>query len=107
WFSATTSKPKGLAERLTGRAMTLVDDDGAPGGPKRLLFYNPPVVNRELGIRRSSTLESQKIAEAFLRGGVQTIVFGRTRLQVEILLSYLQQSLPTRLGQTGPIRGSR
>src|SRR6266566_8507746 len=105
--SATIANPKELAERLTGRTMTLVDDNGAPSGPKRLLFYNPPVVNRELGIRRSSTLESQKIAEAFLRGGVQTIVFGRTRLQVEILLSYLQESLANRLGKTGTIRGYR
>jgi DEAD/DEAH box helicase domain-containing protein len=105
--SATIANPKELAERLTGRAITLIDDNGAPAGPKRLLFYNPPVVNRELGIRRSSTLEAQRIAEAFLRGGVQTIVFGRTRLQVEILLSYLQESLRNRLGESGAIRGYR
>src|SRR5438445_596099 len=105
--SATIANPKELAERLTGRSMTLVDDNGAPSGPKRLLFYNPPVVHLQLGIRRSSTLESQRIAEEFLRGGVQTIVFGRTRLQVEILLSYLQQSLANRLGKTGTIRGYR
>src|SRR5207237_9124640 len=95
-----------LAERLTGRPITLVDDNGAPSGPKRLLFYNPPVVNRELGIRRSSTLEAQRIAEALLRGGVQTIVFGPTRLQVELLLSYLQQSLANRAGDHKPIRRS-
>jgi DEAD/DEAH box helicase domain-containing protein len=105
--SATIANPKELAERLTGRPVTLVDDNGAPRGPKRLLFYNPPVVNRELGIRRSTTLESQRLAEAFLRGGVQTIIFGRTRLQVEVLLSYLQQSLSNRLGQHGTIRGYR
>jgi DEAD/DEAH box helicase domain-containing protein len=105
--SATIANPKELAERLTGRPITLVDDNGAPSGPKRLLFYNPPVINKELGIRRSSTLESQRIAESFLRAGVQTIVFGRTRLQVEILLSYLQQSLANRLGQHGAIRGYR
>lgn len=105
--SATIANPKELAERLTGRSMTLVDDNGAPSGPKRLLFYNPPVVNKQLGIRRSSTLESQRIAETFLRAGVQTIVFGRTRLQVEILLSYLQQSLGNRLGDNTAIRGYR
>ena len=104
--SATIANPKELAERLTGRPITLVDDNGAPAGPKRLLFYNPPVINRQLGIRRSSTLESQRIAEAFLGAGVQTIIFGRTRLQVEILLSYLQQSLSNRLGRS-TIRGYR
>src|SRR5260370_6144468 len=102
--SATIANPTHLAERLTGRTVTLVDDDGAPSGPTRLLFYNPPVINRELGILRSSPLESQRIAETFLRAGAQTIVFGRTRLQVEILLSYLQQSLANRLGQSATIR---
>jgi DEAD/DEAH box helicase domain-containing protein len=105
--SATIANPRELAERLTGRPMHLVDDNGAPAGPKRLLFYNPPVVNRELGIRRSSTLEAQRIAETLIRGGIQTIVFGRTRLQVEILLSYLQESLRNRLGDTRSIRGYR
>jgi len=105
--SATIANPQELAERLTGRPMTLIDNNGAPAGPKRLLFYNPPVVNRQLGIRRSSTLEAQRIGEAFLRGDVQTIIFGRTRLQVEILLSYLQQSLANRLGDSRAIRGYR
>ncbi len=105
--SATIANPRELAERLSGRPMTLVDDNGAPAGPKRLLFYNPPVVNRQLGIRRSSTLEGKRIAEAFLRGGVQTIVFGRTRLQVELLLSYLQQAIATRLGDGRAVRGYR
>jgi len=105
--SATIANPRQLAERLTGRPMTLVDDNGAPTGPKRLLFYNPPVVNRLLGIRRSSTLEAQRIAETFLRAGVQTIVFGRTRLQVEVLLSYLQAAFAGRLGDSRAIRGYR
>ena len=105
--SATIANPGELAERLTGRPVRLVDDNGAPAGPKRLLFYNPPVVNRELGIRRSSTLEAQRLAESLIRGGVQTIVFARTRLQVEILLSYLQEALRTRLGDGRAIRGYR
>ena len=105
--SATIANPGELAERLCGRPIHLVDDNGAPAGPKRLLFYNPPVVNRELGIRRSSTLEAQRLAEGLIRGGVQTIVFGRTRLQVEILLSYLQEALRTRLGDDRAIRGYR
>ncbi len=105
--SATIANPRELAERLSGRPMRLVDDNGAPAGPKRLLFYNPPVVNWQLGIRRSSTLEAQRIAERFLRGGIQTIVFGRTRLQVELLLSYLQQALRNRLGDSRSVRGYR
>jgi DEAD/DEAH box helicase domain-containing protein len=105
--SATIANPDELAARLCGRPLRLVDDNGAPAGPKRLLFYNPPVVNRELGIRRSSTLEAQRLAESLIRGGVQTIVFARTRLQVEVLLSYLQEALRNRLGDSRAIRGYR
>src|SRR3982074_1857878 len=96
--SATIANPKELAERLTGRVMTLVDDNGAPSGPKRLLFYNPPVVHPRLG-RRAPPGGGRGIAEGFQRGGVQPTVFGGPRLQVEILLSYLQESLASRLGK--------
>jgi DEAD/DEAH box helicase domain-containing protein len=74
---------------------------------RRLVFYNPPVVNADLGLRRSSLLESQRIAARFLAGGAQTIVFGRSRLQVEVLLSYLKQAGSDRLGRHGDIRGYR
>src|SRR5438094_156170 len=60
--SATIANPKELAERLTGRPITVVDDNGAPSGPKRLLFYKPPVVKWELGTRRPSTVEHQRRA---------------------------------------------
>src|SRR3989454_1568871 len=48
--SATIANPQELAERLTGQPVDLVADNGAPAGEKLLVFYNPPVVNPELGI---------------------------------------------------------
>ncbi len=51
--SATIANPRELAERLTEQPFALVEESGAPRGEKLFLFYNPPVVNRELGIRRS------------------------------------------------------
>jgi DEAD/DEAH box helicase domain-containing protein len=71
-----------------------------------MVFYNPPVVNKQLGIRRSSVLESQKIAALLLRSGIQTIVFARSRVRVEILLTYLQENIKHELG-TKSIRGYR
>jgi DEAD/DEAH box helicase domain-containing protein len=105
--SATIANPGELAEKILERPVTVVDRNGAPSAPRRLVFYNPPVVNAELGLRRSSLLESQRIAARFLAGGAQTIVFGRSRLQVEVLLSYLKQANSDRLGRNGDIRGYR
>jgi DEAD/DEAH box helicase domain-containing protein len=50
--SATIANPRELAEALTGDKFELVERNGAPQGEKFFIFYNPPVVNRQLGIRR-------------------------------------------------------
>lgn len=104
--SATIDNPKEHAERLLGDKVTLVDNNGAPAGEKHFIFYNPPVVNRQLGIRRSSVLETRKIAATLLKQGVQTIVFARSRVRVEILLTYLQDLVKHELGAKS-IRGYR
>ncbi len=88
--SATIANPKDHAEALTGRSMTLIDQNGAPAVKKHFIFYNPPVVNPVMNIRRSATLEVRKLAQRFLKNDVQTIVFARSRTRVELLLNYLQ-----------------
>lgn len=88
--SATIANPAELASRITGADIRLIDNNGAPSCKKHIIFYNPPLVNKELGIRRSSLLESESLAEALIRNGVQTIVFTRSRLNVEVLLTYLK-----------------
>ncbi|KEF37054.1 helicase family protein with metal-binding cysteine cluster [Schinkia azotoformans MEV2011] len=104
--SATIANPKELAERLTGEIVTLIDKNGAPAGKKHFVFYNPPVVNKPLNIRRSATLEVRKIASEFLKNKIQTIVFARSRVRVEILLTYLQGLVQKELGPKS-IRGYR
>jgi DEAD/DEAH box helicase domain-containing protein len=106
--SATIRNPLELARRLLEEDdIALVDRSGAPRGERRLVFYNPPLVNRELGIRRSSMLEARRIAAPWIRDGVQTIVFCRSRLQVEVMLSYLRQDLAPRLDASRRVRGYR
>ena len=90
--SATIANPVELAERLIEEPVVLVDDDGAARGPRHFLIYNPPVVNRDLGLRRSALLESVRLASDLLQHGVQTIVFARARRTVELILSYLRRS---------------
>ncbi|SDN82579.1 DEAD/DEAH box helicase domain-containing protein [Paenibacillus sp. yr247] len=104
--SATIDNPKEHAERLIGESVTLIDNNGAPAGEKHFVFYNPPVVNQQLGIRKSSVLETRKLAGTLLRSGIQTIVFARSRVRVEILLTYLQELVTHELGSKS-IRGYR
>jgi DEAD/DEAH box helicase domain-containing protein len=105
--SATIANPKELFEKLIEDNASLVDNNGAPRGEKHFIFYNPPVVNAELGIRKSSIKESQNIARQFLSAGVQTIVFVRSRLRVEILLTYLKETMQSLKKSAELVRGYR
>ncbi|MBS2969360.1 DEAD/DEAH box helicase [Metabacillus sp. KIGAM252] len=104
--SATIANPKELGERLTGSIMELIDNNGAPSGRKHFVFYNPPIVNKAMNIRKSATLEVRDLAGHFLSNGIQTIVFARSRVRVEIILTYLQELIKKKLGPK-TIRGYR
>ncbi|MFF2089725.1 DEAD/DEAH box helicase [Paenibacillus sp. NPDC058174] len=104
--SATIANPKELAEQLTGKPMRLIDDNGAPRGRKHFVFYNPPIVNKPLNLRKSATVEVNQLAKEFLSNKVQTIVFARSRVRVELILSHLQEIVKNELG-TKSIRGYR
>jgi len=91
--SATIANPGQLAELLLGRPVLVVDRNGAPAPTRRFLVLNPPVVEPRLGIRRSANLEARRIVPDLVRAGAQTIAFGQTRLQVELLLNYLEREL--------------
>jgi DEAD/DEAH box helicase domain-containing protein len=105
--SATIANPGELAERLIEKEVEVLNANGAPAGEKTFVFYNPPTVNRALGIRRSYINESSRVAQEFLKHDLQTMVFANSRLHTEILLTYLQQANPTFPGTTEKIRGYR
>lgn len=88
--SATIANPRGLAEALWEQDFVSVEQDGAPYGKRHVVFYNPPLVNPVLGLRASAADEVQSIVVQLLRAGVQTIVFARSRLSVELLLRDLR-----------------
>src|SRR5271157_1932097 len=105
--SATIANPGELATRLLEKEVEVLDANGAPAGEKTFVFYNPPVVNRALGIRRSYINETSRVAQEFLKHDLQTMVFANSRLQTEILLTYLQQANPHPPGKPETIRGYR
>ena len=105
--SATIANPGELASQLIEKEVSVVEDNGAPAGEKLFVFYNPPMVNRNLGIRRSYINEATRVAKEILARKLQTIVFANSRLHTEVLLTYLQQANPPRPGHSEPIRGYR
>jgi DEAD/DEAH box helicase domain-containing protein len=105
--SATIANPKDLAERLTEQSFELVDRSGAPRGEKFFVFVNPPVVNHQLGIRRSYLGETRRIASEFLKRNLQLIVFAQSRLATEILTTYLKDDFEGEPGSAERIRGYR
>src|SRR5712691_6240788 len=105
--SATIANPGELASRLTESEVGVLDSSGAPAAEKFFIFYNPPVVNRNLGIRRSYINESSRVAQEFLKRNLQTIVFANSRLHTEVLLTYLHRVNPQPPGQPETIRGYR
>jgi DEAD/DEAH box helicase domain-containing protein len=110
--SATIQNPSDLAEKLTEEQVVILDKDGSGKGEKNFLIYNPPLVDEELGIRRSLLQESVRLTEDLLAYNLQTVVFGRARRSIELALTYLRSQTadnPSNLVPTGEdtIRGYR
>src|ERR1700691_531 len=105
--SATIATPGELAAQLIARNVETVEENGAPAAEKLFVFYNPPMINKNLGIRRSYLTETTRVARELLARKLQTIVFANSRLHTEVLLTYLQQANPATPGGAEPIRGYR
>src|SRR5207248_8459151 len=105
--SATIANPRELAERLVEAPFEIVEKSGAPRGEKYFVFVNPPVVNQQLGIRRSYLSETRRVAAEFLKRNLQLIVFAQSRLSTEILTTYLKDDFEGIPGAPERIRGYR
>lgn len=90
--SATIANPQNLAERLIEQPVTIIDRDGSPRGARNFIVYNPPIVDPELGLRASLVQESVRLVSDLLAYDVQTILFGRTRRMVEVMLKTLREN---------------
>ncbi len=105
--SATIANPKELASELTGESVELIAVSGAPLPEKEVIFLNPPIVNSELGLRANYLRVARTVARFFLQNMIQTLVFATSRMNVEIILKYLQEDF-TGLGKSGDfVKGYR
>ena len=105
--SATIANPQALAEALWEAPVILIQQDGAPYGRRHVIFYNPPLRNPTLGLRASAGDEALALALRLLQAGVQTIVFARSRLTVELLLRELRLRMGTLGLEAEAIQGYR
>jgi DEAD/DEAH box helicase domain-containing protein len=105
--SATIANPKELASRLTESSVSSIEENGAPSGERVFVLYNPPLVNRNLGIRRSYLNEAARVARELLSHKLQTILFANSRLHTEVMLTYLKQAFPPPPSGQDTIRGYR
>ncbi len=87
--SATIGNPRELAEHLIEHSVELIDEDGSPHGKRHFILYNPPLIDPQLGLRKSAIQTGVRLANEMLEKGHQTLVFSRTRRTVEMLLTYL------------------
>ena len=104
--SATIKNPKELAENLTNTKHQLITNNGAPTGKKTFLFYNPPIIHPTFGVRRSAILEVRDLAKELYNSKIQTIIFAKSRVRVEMLVTYMK-SLTVKKIQDETIRGYR
>src|SRR3954447_26359106 len=91
--SATIANPTELGEGLTGHELTLVDRDGAPRAERRVVMWNPPLVDEKSGARRSSLGEASDLLAELVANQVRTICFMKSRRGVELLQKFTKQKL--------------
>jgi DEAD/DEAH box helicase domain-containing protein len=91
--SATIANPQELAETLTGLPFSLVENDGASSGERRVVFRNPPLLDEEKGERRSLLVEGAGVFSELVGRGVRTIAFARTRKAAELIYRYAADRL--------------
>ena len=97
--SATIANPLELAEVLTGLPFSLVDNDGASSGPRRVVFRNPPLKDEEKGDRRSMLTEAAFVFSKLVAQGVRTIAFAKSRKSAELIYRYAADRLGPNLAR--------
>jgi DEAD/DEAH box helicase domain-containing protein len=115
--SATSANPAQHLEALIGAPVTLIDQDGAPQGPKQFVLWNPPLLDRRPGWqseaqisgRRSTNVEASGVLGALVQSNIKTLCFTRTRRGAELVLRYTRDTFErtASTGSTPPVAAYR
>lgn len=90
--SATIANPAQLARSLSGVDVQVIDGDGAPKGPRKFVFWNPPVIGND-GVRRSAHTEATNLFAGLVEHGIRNITFTKARKSAELILRYAREHL--------------
>jgi DEAD/DEAH box helicase domain-containing protein len=94
--SATIANPIELAERLVGAPFELIDDDGAPRAGREVAMWNPPLIDKATGVRRSALGEAADLLAELVSQGVRTICFLKSRRGIELIQRFARENLKAR-----------
>ncbi len=108
--SATIANPVELAERLVGTPFELIDDDGAPRAGREIAMWNPPLIDKASGTRRSALSEAADLLAELVSQGVRTICFLKSRRGIELIQRFARENLerrgkPELAARIAPYRG--
>jgi len=108
--SATIANPKELGEKLTGRTLNLVDNDGSPRGKKTYVLWNPPRIRAtNWRSRRSANVEAHELMAKLIEKRTPTITFSKAKMTAEMIHRYvcekLQKIAPKLVAKVTPYRG--
>jgi len=100
--SATIGNPKEHSKSLTGREVTVVNEDGSPRGERDLVFWNPPTYNDDgVEVRRSTHRESSEVLAHLAHYGRQTLMFAPSRKMTELDTRWARDFLKEKYRDTG------
>ncbi len=91
--SATIANPQEFAERLLGLPATVIDEDGAPSGPRWFALWNPPLIDGAAMARRSALSEATALFTDLVRHNIRTIAFTKARKVTELISRYAMSRL--------------
>jgi len=94
--SATIANPVELAEGLVGEPFELIDDDGAPRTGREIAMWNPPLIDKASGTRRSPLSEAADLLAELVSHGVRTICFLKSRRGIELIQRFAREALERR-----------
>jgi DEAD/DEAH box helicase domain-containing protein len=95
--SATIANAKEHAERLCRVEFENVEGADGPHGEKYFALWNPAVVDKKRGTRRSPNSEASSLLCLLVTRGIRSLVFARTRRLAELIYIYARQRLPQEL----------
>ena len=96
--SATIRNAREHAHHLCGLDVTHISGDGAPVGPRKVVFWQPPLVEEQSNLRRSTNSEAAGLLAELVRRGIRSICFTKSRRSAELIY----QQTVDRLKETEP-----